>query len=68
MADEREGQEIDRKSPAKEGHLQTPGRKANAAQPLTAANDNDGAARYPDAKGAGNEPKVRNETTPEPKR
>lgn len=28
--------------------LQTPGRRANAAQPLDAAKDNAGAERYPD--------------------
>jgi hypothetical protein len=39
MADEPNGQE--------EGHLQTPGRKDNAAQPLSAAKDNAGPERYP---------------------
>jgi hypothetical protein len=30
-----------------QGHLQTPGRKENAAQPLDAAKDNEGVERYP---------------------
>ena len=48
------------------GHLQTPGRKENDAQPLDAAKENAGAARYPDAENRSFEPKVRNETAPSP--
>lgn len=63
---------MDDKDPVKEGgELQADGRKANAAQPLSAARDNEGAARYPDAEGdqangepRSFEPKVRNETAP----
>jgi hypothetical protein len=65
MADEREGQEIDPRRAAKEGRLQTPGRRENAAQPLSAAKDNAGADRYPDADDPRSfEPKTRNETAP----
>jgi hypothetical protein len=69
MADERAGQEIEAKNTSTEGHLQTPGRKENAAQPLSAADDNAGAERYPSVRADDGlersfEPKVRNETAP----
>lgn len=66
MADERAGQEIDAENTSKEGRLQTAGRKENAAQPLSAADDNAGADRYPDADDETRsfEPKTRNETAP----
>ena len=68
MADEREGQDIDMDKAGKPGELQSPGRRENAAQPLTRESDkNAGADRYPDAPGNRSfEPKVRNETAPEP--
>jgi hypothetical protein len=69
MADERAGREIDKDNPSKTGHVQTAGRKENAAQPLNAADDNGGAERYPptradDAIERSFEPKTRNETAP----
>ena len=69
MADERAGQEIDKGNPSKDGRLQTAGRKENAAQPLSAAEDNAGADRYPPTRADDGlersfEPKVRNETAP----
>ncbi|CAN7188108.1 hypothetical protein LJR164_000489 [Phenylobacterium sp. LjRoot164] len=35
-------------TPADDGRLQSPGRRKNAAEPLDAAKDNDGAERYPE--------------------
>jgi hypothetical protein len=71
MADERAGQGSDEESPAKTGHVQTSGRKENAAQPLNSAKDNDGAERYPSTRADDGiersfEPRVRNETAPSP--
>jgi len=68
MADEREGQDIDMDKTGKPGDLQSPGRELNAAQPLVREGDkNAGADRYPDApEGRSFEPKVRNETAPDP--
>ena len=37
----------EREQPANDDKIQTGGRKANAAQPLNAADDNAGAERYP---------------------
>jgi hypothetical protein len=47
MADEREGAEGPRRSPAGEDRIQSGGRQENAAQPLNAAHDHGGAERYP---------------------
>lgn len=70
MADPQQGPDADKENPSKTGHLQTAGRRENAAQPLSQAGENAGADRYPSTRvddGAGRsfEPKIRNETAPE---
>jgi len=47
MTDEREGVESPRKTAEPPGEVQTSGREANAAQPLSAAPDDGGPERYP---------------------
>jgi hypothetical protein len=47
MADEREGAEGPAKPVANDDKIQTPGREANAAQPLNAADNDEGPERYP---------------------
>ena len=69
MADPRQGPDANAENPSKTGHLQTPGRDENAAQPLNQAGDNEGADRYPSTRADDGlersfEPKVRNETAP----
>lgn len=47
MTDQAARPQPDKDNPSKPGHVQTAGRKENAAQPLSAAGDNAGADRYP---------------------
>jgi hypothetical protein len=47
MADEREGAEGDTRRVANDDKVQTAGRKDNAAQPLNAADNDEGPERYP---------------------
>lgn len=47
MADERQPETDPLKAPAREGRLQSPGREANAAEPLDTSQNGAGAERYP---------------------